>query len=128
GRVALGAGLGTDEDEFIPWNGSFAGRRAMGDEALEIILKAWTEETVTYGGRYWQFDEALPVPKPYQQPHPPVWYAAHSQASLEYAAKHNFHVAQNLDVDEVIAEKFELYRQDWTQYAPPRPMHSILFM
>jgi alkanesulfonate monooxygenase SsuD/methylene tetrahydromethanopterin reductase-like flavin-dependent oxidoreductase (luciferase family) len=128
GRLEFGAGLGTHEHEFMRWNTPFAERRAMGDEALEIILKAWTEETVTYEGKYWHFDEALPVPKPYQQPHPPVWYAAHSQASLEYAAKHNFHVAQNLDVDEVIAEKFELYRQVWRQYAHPGPMPQMFLM
>jgi alkanesulfonate monooxygenase SsuD/methylene tetrahydromethanopterin reductase-like flavin-dependent oxidoreductase (luciferase family) len=128
GRLEFGAGLGTHEHEFMRWSMSFAERRAMGDEALEIILKAWTEETVTHEGKYWQFDEALPVPKPYQQPHPPVWYAAHSQTSLEYAAKHNFHVAQNLDVDEVIAEKFELYRQVWRQYTHPGPMPHMFLM
>src|SRR5205823_5263156 len=47
GRLEFGAGLGTHEHEFMRWNTSFAERRAMGDEALELILKAWTEETVT---------------------------------------------------------------------------------
>jgi len=47
GRLEFGAGLGTHEHEFMRWNTSFAERRAMGDEALEIILKAWTEETVS---------------------------------------------------------------------------------
>ncbi|MFQ6030326.1 MAG: LLM class flavin-dependent oxidoreductase, partial [Dehalococcoidia bacterium] len=79
-------------------------------------------------GKYWQFDEALPVPKPYQQPHPPVWYAAHSITSLEYAARNNFHVSQNLDVDEVIAEKFELYRQTWRQCEHPGPMPRTFLM
>ena len=83
GRLEFGVGLGTHEHEFMRWDTPFDERRAMGDEALEIILKAWTEERVTYEGKYWRFDEALPVPKPYQKPHPPVWYAAHSQASLE---------------------------------------------
>jgi len=69
GRLEFGAGLGTYEHEFIRWNTSFAERQAMSDEALEIILKAWTEESVTYEGKYWQFDEALPVPKPYQKLH-----------------------------------------------------------
>ena len=128
GRLEFGAGTGVSPHEFMRWNTSFAERRAMGDEAMEIILKAWTEETVTYEGKYWQFDEAIPVPKPYQQPHPPVWYAAHSQTSLEYAAKHNFHVAQNLDVDEVIAEKFELYRQIWRQYSHPGPLPRTFLM
>jgi hypothetical protein len=65
GRLEFGAGLGTHEHEFMRWDTPFDERRAMGDEALEIILKAWTEERVTYEGKYWRFDEALPVPKPY---------------------------------------------------------------
>lgn len=115
GRLEFGAGLGTHEHEFMRWGVDFAQRREMGNESLEIILKAWTEDSVTYEGKYWTFDEALPMPKPYQKPHPPIWYAAHSTTSLEYAAKQNFNVAQNLDVDEVIAEKFELYRQVWRE-------------
>jgi alkanesulfonate monooxygenase SsuD/methylene tetrahydromethanopterin reductase-like flavin-dependent oxidoreductase (luciferase family) len=48
--------------------------------------------------------------------------AAHSAASFEYAAKHNYHIAQNIDVDAVIAEKFAYYRRLWQQYAHPGPM------
>ena len=87
GRFDFGAGLGTHEHEFMRWNTPFEERREMGNESLEIILKAWPEDTVTYAGKYWQLDEALPFPKPYQTPHPPVWYAAHSTTSLEYAAR-----------------------------------------
>jgi alkanesulfonate monooxygenase SsuD/methylene tetrahydromethanopterin reductase-like flavin-dependent oxidoreductase (luciferase family) len=76
----------------------------MTAEALKIIVQAWTQDTVTSQGKYWQFDEALPTPKPYQQPHPPIWVAAHSAGSFEYAATHNYHIAQHIDVDTVIRE------------------------
>ena len=81
------------------WKLHFGERREMGVEAMEIVLKAWTEDTVTYEGEYWSFDEALPKPKPYQQPYPPVWLGAHSTTSFDYAAQMNLHVAQNIDVD-----------------------------
>jgi len=122
GRLEFGAGTGVLMHEFLRWNLPFENRHEMSAEALEIIVKAWTEDTLTYQGKYWQFDEALPVPKPYQQPYPPVWVAAHSAASFEYAAKHNFHIAQNIDVDTVIAEKFATYRRLWTQHGHPGPM------
>lgn len=128
GRLEFGAGHGTSEHEFIRWNTPFAERRAMGNEALDIILKAWTQDSVTYEGNYWKFDEALPVPKPYQKPHPPIWYAAHSTESLEYAAKHNFNVSLNLDVDEVIAEKLDLYRRVWRECDHPEPMPRAFLM
>jgi alkanesulfonate monooxygenase SsuD/methylene tetrahydromethanopterin reductase-like flavin-dependent oxidoreductase (luciferase family) len=128
GRVEFGTGIGVAEHEFIRWNLPFYERREMSKEALEIIVKAWTEESVTYEGKYWQFDEALPVPKPYQQPYPPIWVAAHSPASFEYAAQLNYHVSQNLDVDDVVAEKFELWRQLWRQCNHPGPMPRTFLM
>jgi len=128
GRLEFGAGLGTHEHEFMRWNLDFNQRREMGAEALEVILKAWSGESLTHKGKYWTYDEALPTPRPFQKPHPPVWYACHSTISLEYAAKHNFNVSQNLDVDEVIAEKFELFRKTWREYKHPGTMPRTFLM
>ena len=122
GRLEFGTGTGVTEHEFKRWNLPFFERQKMSSEAMEIILKAWTEDEVTYQGEYWQFDEALPVPKPYQQPHPPIWVGAHSPASLEYAARNNFNVSQNLDTDTTIAEKFDLYRKIWQECEHGGPM------
>ena len=128
GRLDFGAGNGILEHEFIRWNLPYSERREMGVEALEIILKSWTEDVVTYNGKYWQLNEALPAPKPYQKPHPPIWIAAHTPTSMDYAAKNNWNVSQNLDVDEVIAEKFEFFQQTWKQYGHEGPMPHRLLM
>ena len=122
GRLEFGTGIGVSEHEFMRWNLPFNERRQMSEEALEIIVKSWTQDEVSYQGRYWQFDEALPVPKPYQQPHPPIWVAAHSPAALEFAARNNYHVSQNIDVDSVIAEKFDYFRRIWRECHHPGPM------
>ena len=108
GRLDFGAGFGIQAHEFIRWKLPFGERRAMGEEVMDIVLKAWTQDEVTYDGHYWSFDEALPKPKPYQQPYPPVWVGAHSERSFDYAACHNFHVGQNIDVDRVAAEEVRL--------------------
>lgn len=127
GRLDFGAGYGIHAHEFMRWELPFSERRAMGEELMEIVLKAWTEETVTYKGTYWSFDEALPKPKPYQQPHPPVWVGAHSKASLDYAANHGFNVGQNIDVDDVIARKFAYFRRAWKDagHTGPEPVTLI---
>lgn len=127
GRLEFGAGYGIHAHEFMRWELPFHERRAMGEELMEIVVKAWTEETVTFKGRYWSFDEALPKPKPYQQPYPPVWIGAHSKASLDYAAKNNFNVGQNIDVDDVIAEKFAYFRRTWKEFGHPGPApHALI--
>jgi alkanesulfonate monooxygenase SsuD/methylene tetrahydromethanopterin reductase-like flavin-dependent oxidoreductase (luciferase family) len=122
GRLEFGAGTGVSPHEFMRWNVPFEPRREISEEALDIIVKAWTEDSVTYDGEFFQFLEVLTTPKPYQQPHPPIWFAAHSAASFEYAARHNFHVSQNIDIDPVIAEKFATWRQFWKACGHATPM------
>jgi alkanesulfonate monooxygenase SsuD/methylene tetrahydromethanopterin reductase-like flavin-dependent oxidoreductase (luciferase family) len=123
GRLEFGIGYGIHEHEFIRWDIPFGERRKMGLEMMEIIMQAWTQDSVTFEGEYWKFDEALPRPRPYQQPHPPLWLGAHSTTSLEYAAKMNFNVAQNIDVDSVVTEKFAYFREAWQRagHAGPPP-------
>ena len=70
GRLEFGTGIGVAEHEFIRWNLPFFERQKMASEALEIIVKAWTQEDVTHNGEYWQYDEALPVPKPFSATSP----------------------------------------------------------
>lgn len=122
GRLEFGAGTGVSPHEFMRWNVPFESRREISEEALDVIVKAWTEDSVTYEGEFFQFTEVLTTPRPYQQPHPPVWFAAHSAASFAYAARHNFHVSQNIDIDPVIADKFATWRQLWKECGHTGPM------
>ena len=128
GRLEFGTGRGSSEHEFSRWGLPYQHRTEMAYEALEIIIKAWTEDSVTYEGRHWQLDEALPVPKPYQKPHPPVWVGCHSPETIEYAAKNNYNAAQNLDVDSVIADKFDYYRKVWRESNHQGPMPKTFLM
>ena len=122
GRLEFGAGIGVLEHEFIRWNIPFDERREISRETLDIVVRAWTQETVTHKGKYWTFDEAIPLPHPYQKPHPPIWFGCHSEPSFEYAATKNYDVSQNLDKDPVIAEKFDLWRSLWKEKGHQGPM------
>src|SRR4030095_8763487 len=84
GRLEFGAGTGVSPHEFMRWNVPFEQRREISEEALESIVKELTEECVTHDGDFFKFIEVMTTPKPYQQPHPPVWFAAHSAASFAY--------------------------------------------
>jgi alkanesulfonate monooxygenase SsuD/methylene tetrahydromethanopterin reductase-like flavin-dependent oxidoreductase (luciferase family) len=125
GRVEFGTGIGVHEHEFIRWGVDFYQRAAISGEVLQIVKMAWAQDEVTFNGKYFHFDEALPQPKPFQKPHPPIWAAVHSDAAIEFAARNNFHVSQNLDTDEIIARKFELYRKIWRECNHPGPMPRI---
>jgi alkanesulfonate monooxygenase SsuD/methylene tetrahydromethanopterin reductase-like flavin-dependent oxidoreductase (luciferase family) len=128
GRVEFGTGTGVHEHEFLRWGVDYYQRAAISQEVLKLVKMAWTQDEVTYHGAYFHFDEALPHPKPFQQPHPPIWAAVHSDQSVEAAARNNYHVAKNLDTDDVVAGKFELYRRVWHESAHTGPMPRIFLM
>ncbi len=125
GRVEFGTGIGVHEHEFIRWGADYYQRAAISGEVLDIVKMAWTQDEVTYNGKYFHFDEALPQPKPFQKPYPPIWAAVHSDAAIAFAAKGNYHVSQNLDTDTVVARKFDLYRKIWRECAHPGPMPRV---
>ena len=111
GRLEVGVGSGAQRFETDRWNIPYSERRSRFPEFMEIVKKAWTEECVNYQGKYWDFDNAISLPRPYQKPHPPIWFAARSRPSLEWAADNNANFGAFLRPDEEIAETLDLFRQ-----------------
>ncbi|MDA1035417.1 MAG: LLM class flavin-dependent oxidoreductase, partial [Chloroflexi bacterium] len=122
GRAEFGTGLGTHEHEFIRMGLDYNDRQMMGEESLQIIERAWTQPDVTYKGKFWQFDEMLARPWPYQKPHPPIWIAAHSMRAFEWAAERNNDVATNISTDKELVDKFAFYRKVWEECEHPGRM------
>lgn len=91
GRVILGVGCGWNEEEFnalgIPFD-PFQTRIQKMIEAIEIIQKLWKEEDVTYSGKYYHVKHAVNLPKPFQKPHPPIWFGGKSPPILKAVAKY----------------------------------------
>jgi alkanesulfonate monooxygenase SsuD/methylene tetrahydromethanopterin reductase-like flavin-dependent oxidoreductase (luciferase family) len=61
--------------------------RGRFDEALDFILAAWTNESFSFDGRYFQARDLSVVPRPVQTPHPPVRIAANSPDTFPLAAE-----------------------------------------
>jgi alkanesulfonate monooxygenase SsuD/methylene tetrahydromethanopterin reductase-like flavin-dependent oxidoreductase (luciferase family) len=116
GRVNWGAGRGFDPIEFRIFGIPVEESRARLHEAVEIVLAAWTNERVTWSGRFWQFEDVEVLPKPLQQPHPPVWLAAGSTGALRWAARNGYSImlGPHATFDEN-AEHRELYRRTLEQ-------------
>jgi alkanesulfonate monooxygenase SsuD/methylene tetrahydromethanopterin reductase-like flavin-dependent oxidoreductase (luciferase family) len=90
GRILSGFARGVPR-EYRVYDVKMSESRARFDEALEIILKAWTQETFSHEGRFWQFKDIGLWPRPYQQPHPPVWIPfTGSKETIELAGRHGF--------------------------------------
>jgi alkanesulfonate monooxygenase SsuD/methylene tetrahydromethanopterin reductase-like flavin-dependent oxidoreductase (luciferase family) len=93
GRLDFGAGRAYQPHEFLGLGVPMDKSREMFQEGLDLVLKAWTNERVAYQGKYWTVPEPVEVlPKPVQQPHPPVYQAAISPESFEQAARGGWHL------------------------------------
>ncbi|HEX3245183.1 MAG TPA: LLM class flavin-dependent oxidoreductase, partial [Chloroflexota bacterium] len=87
GRLILGVGRGYQWSEFHRHDIPFEESRERFDEALDIILRAWTDEELSYQGKFWQINGAQVLPKPVQKPHPPIAVATLSQDGFRNAAR-----------------------------------------
>src|SRR5947207_8946643 len=90
GRVNWGAGRGFARVEFenfgVPPDESTSRFR----EAVEIVLRASTGGRRTFGGQHFTFEGVEVLPKPLQQPHPPVWMAATSERAIDWPPGRGF--------------------------------------
>jgi alkanesulfonate monooxygenase SsuD/methylene tetrahydromethanopterin reductase-like flavin-dependent oxidoreductase (luciferase family) len=87
GRIISGVARGAPR-EYKVYGIPMDESRARFDECYEIMRRAWTEETLTFEGRFHSYDHVAIWPRPVQQPHPPVWVPiTGSKDSIEWAAE-----------------------------------------
>jgi alkanesulfonate monooxygenase SsuD/methylene tetrahydromethanopterin reductase-like flavin-dependent oxidoreductase (luciferase family) len=88
GRVVAGMLRGT-ANEYVTYDVNPAESRARFEEAMALIVRAWTEpEPFGWQGRYFRFRSVSIWPRPVQQPHPPIYMSASSPEAGEFAARH----------------------------------------
>ena len=85
GRLEYGIGRGSIAEHFNGFGVPIGERAARFDEAIEVILQAWSDEPVNFHGRFFDYDNVRVVPKPVQRPRPPIRLAANSDESFERA-------------------------------------------
>jgi len=86
GRVILGCGIGWLREEFEVVGEQWANRAGRANEIVEIIRKLWTEETVEFHGKYYDFGPVKFEPKPTRKPHPPIQFGGTTPPALRRAA------------------------------------------
>ena len=116
GRLEYGVGRGTFPNVHEGFNTPFAESRGRFEESLEIIKKAWTEESFTFEGEYFQFRDLCVEPKPRQEPHPPIRVGITSAESFPIAGRMGYPILINpsrvFTLDE-LAQHIGSYRRAW---------------
>ncbi len=87
GRLEFGVGRGTAPIHYVGYNIPQEESRERFEEALEVILQAWTNEPLSYQGKYFQTQDLTVIPKPLQKPHPPIRLAANSPDTFVIAGQ-----------------------------------------
>jgi len=93
GRLDFGVGKGYRYNEFAGFCVPMEEADARFDEALDVIIKAWTaDESFSHRGKYWQYDNIVVEPPTAQRPHPPIWMGAGSENSIRRVAAQGFNL------------------------------------
>ena len=88
GRLIMGVGVGWMEEEFTAMNAPFKERGAVSDEQLTLLKQLWTEEHITFRGKYYNVDDIAFNPKPYQKPRVPIWVGGEGKFAQRRAGRY----------------------------------------
>lgn len=84
-RFILGAAIGYKPDEFALYGVALEKRGARFAEAVALIKRLWSEESVTFEGQYFQLANARIEPRPRRSP--PIWLGGWGNLALKRAAR-----------------------------------------
>jgi len=87
GRLIVGFGTGWSQDEYEAAGSEWKSRGARTSEALDVIRKMWTEETPEHHGTYYSLPKTILGLRPVQKPHPPIYLAAFTEATMKRVAE-----------------------------------------
>jgi probable F420-dependent oxidoreductase len=83
GRIILGAGVGWMEEEFRLLGIPFKERAQRTREYIAVMKAVWTQENPRFDGQFIKLDRDVNMlPRPLQQPHPPIWVGGESMPAL----------------------------------------------
>jgi len=126
GRFDFGVGKGYREQEFSGFCIPMSEASERFDEAIQVIRKAWTSVgRFSHHGKRWHFDSIVVEPAPMQQPHPPFWLGAGSEASIRRAAREGYNLLldQIASID-VTIERVAIFREECRRIG--RPYHPMM--
>jgi probable F420-dependent oxidoreductase len=86
GRLRLGIGVGWNHVEYESLGMDWKTRGARQAEQVELLRRLWTEDLVSFSGRFHNLHEVSILPRPVQQPIP-IWFGGSSDAVVKRAAR-----------------------------------------
>lgn len=85
GRVTLGLGFGSRESDYKAVEIPFEHRGSRAVEQVQLMKRLWSEDSVTFKGKFYSVENLSVGPKPIQKPHPPIWTGGSAEVALKRA-------------------------------------------
>ena len=114
GRLMLGVGRGISPIELRYYGLNPEETPAMYAEALEVLLRGMTQETLTHTGKYYNYQDVPMEIAPYQTPHPPLWYGLGRPDHIPWCVQHKVNIVANLG-GAMMRGITDRYRQEWQE-------------
>jgi alkanesulfonate monooxygenase SsuD/methylene tetrahydromethanopterin reductase-like flavin-dependent oxidoreductase (luciferase family) len=88
--------------------------QARFNEAHDLIIQAWTRPgPFAFEGKYYKFKYVNPWPRPYQDPHPPIFTpSSGSLSTIRWSAQRRYTYCQTLAPIAAVAQTFKIYREE----------------
>ena len=87
GRVVVGVGAGWLEGEFNAFGVPITERGSRTNETIDALKALWTQDTASYSGKHFQFDNIKSLPQPIQRPRPPILVGGMTKGALQRTAR-----------------------------------------
>jgi probable F420-dependent oxidoreductase len=87
GRLILGVATGYLGPEFRALGVDVDERNELTDEAIDTLVEVWRGESVDLEGRHFLASGQTALPRPIQQPRPPIWVGGNSRRSIRRAVE-----------------------------------------
>ncbi len=121
GRLIFGVGRSGFPRTYDAYGISYAESRERFAEVLEILKRAWTQETFSFHGDFYHFDNITLVPKPYAAPYPELRIAVNSPDTFQQSGEAGMpiFVATRLgDLNELVPN-LRVYQEAWSAAGHP---------
>ena len=124
GRVEWGTGRSTPMEQTafgVPIDDR---SRDQWKEAIEIVVGMWAEERYSYSSPNFEFPLRMQTPKPFQDPHPPVWQAATSDSSAVSAGRYGLGLL-SLSLSRTVEQMAEVIASYHAAQAESEPLTHV---
>jgi probable F420-dependent oxidoreductase len=112
GRFVLGVGLGYRPEEYEVFGVERRTRTRRFEEAIELLKRLWTEDHVSFEGRFYRVTDVSIRPRPLQRPRPPIWIGAAADPAVQRAARlGDAWISTSVTTFSAIRDQMALYRR-----------------